>query len=179
VDSTVSASAPGCRPRTVALGDLVFNVLALLDCARREIDRNRDVARASLAQASSLLLDEIQRAPAKARVGRLLPERHARRVREYIDNNFGRKLVVSELSELVSCSDAHFARAFKRTFGMPPHAYLTRRRLEQACHLMRVSDASLTDIALSCGFTDQSHLCRIFRAIVGQSPGAWRRQRGA
>jgi AraC-like DNA-binding protein len=101
----------------------------------------------------------------------------ARRVREYIDAHIATRILISDLSEVVQRSDSHFARAFKQTFGLAPHAYLVRRRVEFAGHLMCVSHASLSDIALACGFTDQAHLCRLFRQCMGQSPGAWRRER--
>jgi AraC-like DNA-binding protein len=68
---------------------------------------------------------------------------------------------------------------FKQAFGEPPHAYVVRRRLEEACHLMLTSSASLSEIALSVGFSDQSHLCKHFRQALGQSPSNWRREREA
>jgi AraC-like DNA-binding protein len=83
------------------------------------------------------------------------------------------------MSGIVQRSEAHFARAFKKTFGLSPHAYVLQRRLEQASHLMLVSDNSLCDIALACGMTDQAHLCKIFRQMTGQTPAAWRRERRA
>jgi AraC-like DNA-binding protein len=64
------------------------------------------------------------------------------------------------------------------TFGEPPHAYVVRRRLEKACELMMTNAASLSEIALSAGFSDQAHLCRLFRQAFGQSPASWRRERG-
>jgi AraC family transcriptional regulator len=54
---------------------------------------------------------------------------------------------------------------------------VVRRRLEQACHLMITSTNSLSDIALSVGFSDQAHLCRLFRQAFGESPSSWRRER--
>jgi AraC family transcriptional regulator len=62
--------------------------------------------------------------------------------------------------------------------GESPHAYVVRRRLERACHLMMTSAESLSEIALSVGFSDQAHLCRLFRQAFGQSPASWRRERG-
>jgi AraC family transcriptional regulator len=54
---------------------------------------------------------------------------------------------------------------------------VVRRRLEKACHLMISSSDSLSDIALSVGFSDQAHLCRLFRQAFGESPSSWRRER--
>jgi AraC-like DNA-binding protein len=52
-----------------------------------------------------------------------------------------------------------------------------RRRLEKVCHLMMTSSDSLSQIALSAGFSDQSHLCKRFKQALGQSPSNWRRER--
>ncbi len=97
------------------------------------------------------------------------------RVREYIDAHIGSRILVSDLSHIAQRSEAHFTRAFKGTFGATPHAYLTRLRLELASRAMLVSNSPLTDIALTCGFTDQAHLCRLFRRWTGRTPAAFRR----
>jgi transcriptional regulator GlxA family with amidase domain len=55
---------------------------------------------------------------------------------------------------------------------------VVRRRLQRAGHLMITSTASLSEIALNVGFSDQAHLCRLFRQAFGQSPANWRRERG-
>jgi AraC family transcriptional regulator len=104
-----------------------------------------------------------------------LLEWQVRRVRDYIDAHIGSRILVSDLSHIVQRSEAHFTRAFKITFGETPHAYLTRLRLEFAGRAMLASNAPLTDIALTCGFTDQAHLCRLFRRWIGRTPAEWRR----
>jgi AraC-like DNA-binding protein len=100
----------------------------------------------------------------------------SRRVREYIDAHIGTRILIADLSDAARRSEAHFARGFKQTFGRTPHAYVMQRRIEFACHLMRVSLDSLGAIAAACGFTDQAHFCRLFRRYMSQSPGAWRRE---
>ena len=62
---------------------------------------------------------------------------------------------------------------------MPPHAYVIQRRLEHATKLMIETDASLSEIAIACGFGDQAHLSRRFRAQTGVTPAAWRRAQKA
>jgi AraC-like DNA-binding protein len=101
----------------------------------------------------------------------------ARRVRDYIDSHIAGPILVADLCALIDRSEAHFSRSFKRTFGESPHAFVIRRRLELAARYMLQTDASLTDIALRCGFIDQAHLCKHFRQSTGHSPGAWRRSR--
>jgi methylphosphotriester-DNA--protein-cysteine methyltransferase len=66
-------------------------------------------------------------------------------------------------------------RAFRRTLGVAPHNWLLARRVEAAKEKLRDGRLSLLDVALACGFADQSHLTRVFTRMVGISPGAWRR----
>jgi AraC-like DNA-binding protein len=101
----------------------------------------------------------------------------ARKVRDYIDSHIGGPILVADLCALIDRSEAHFSRSFKRTFGESPHAFVIWRRLELAARYMLQTDASLSDIALRCGFTDQAHLCKHFRQSTGQTPAAWRRAR--
>ena len=82
-----------------------------------------------------------------------------------------------ELAALCGLSRSHFARAFRQTTGLPPHRWLLMQRVRQAKALLQATTLPLAEIALECGFADQSHLTRVFSRWVGLSPGAWRRQR--
>lgn len=99
----------------------------------------------------------------------------ARRALAHIEENLGSKIAICELAALVSFSRSHFSRAFKRSLGLSPMAYVATRRVQRAKSMMISTDRQLTDIALACGFADQSHLNRSFRRAVGMSPGSWRR----
>lgn len=159
---------------------LVANSLVeLLESARRELERDRELARASLTTASRILHMEIERCSVANGCprGGLVAWQIAR-VQAYIDGNLHRTLHIRNLCVVACRSPAHFSRKFKLAFGESPHAYVVRRRLERACHLMMTSAASLSEIALSVGFSDQAHLCRLFRRAFGQSPASWRRERG-
>jgi AraC family transcriptional regulator len=155
---------------------LANNVFELLETAKRELERDREAAKASLATASSILQSEIERRSCAngARPGALAAWQIAR-VRAFIDENLNRTIHAKDLSAVAQRSTAHFSRSFKQALGESPHAYVVRRRLERACHLMITSSASLSEIALSVGFSDQSHLCKLFRQALGQSPSSWRR----
>jgi AraC family transcriptional regulator len=100
----------------------------------------------------------------------------AKRVTQHIDANLARRLQTAELASLVRLSENHFARAFKRSLGCPPHAFVVRRRIEHAQKLIMCSDAPLAEVALDCGFADQAHLSRLFRRFFDATPSAWRRQ---
>ncbi len=148
---------------------LVANSLAkLLETARRELECDQEAAKASLVTASHILQAEIERcsgANGSTRGG--LAAWQILRVRAYIDS----------LSAVARRSPAHFSRKFKLAVGESPHAYVVKRRLERACHLMMTGAEPLSEIALSVGFSDQAHLCRLFRHAFGQSPASWRRER--
>ena len=158
---------------------LVANSLVeLLKTARRELERDRELAKASLITASRILHTEIDHCSvANGCPGGGLVAWQIARVQTYIDSNLDRTLHTRNLSAVARRSPAHFCRKFKLAFGESPHAYVVRRRLERACHLMMTSAASLSEIALSVGLSDQSHLCRLFRKAFGQSPASWRRER--
>ena len=81
---------------------------------------------------------------------------------------------VKRLAEVSGVSEAHFARSFRRAFGVPPHRYLLTRRIEQASTLLRDTDLSITDIVFATGWESLGSFGRIFRDITGQSPSALR-----
>jgi transcriptional regulator GlxA family with amidase domain len=82
----------------------------------------------------------------------------------------------SDLAAQVQLSNAHFFRAFKASFGTTPAAYIMRQRIRLAQSLMVSTSYPLSQVALECGMCDQSHLCRAFRRVVGNTPSQWRRQ---
>jgi AraC family transcriptional regulator len=157
----------------------VRHVLTLLDEAVHQLQPSEEVAQGTILEATSLLRKQIDSKPAHELPdggGRLLAWQ-ARKVREYIDRHITGPVLVADLCALIDRSEAHFSRSFKRTFGESPHAFVIRCRLELAARYMLQTDASLSDIALRCGFTDQAHLCKHFRRSTGQTPAAWRRAR--
>lgn len=87
-------------------------------------------------------------------------------------------LRLADVAGLVGVSTSHFSRAFKKTFGRPFSQYVTAARLERARTLLRSTRQSISDIALTCGMADQSHLTRLFHRRFGAPPHAWRRAHG-
>ena len=122
-------------------------------------------------------LHEPLRIDSTARTGGLSP-RHLRRVCDFIMEHLADDLRLDDLAELTGLSCKHFVRAFKQATGLPPHQYLIRQRVEAAKRLLLDTKVSLADIALKCGFTDQSHFTAAFRKVVGVPPGAWRWNQG-
>jgi AraC family transcriptional regulator len=84
---------------------------------------------------------------------------------------------LKEVARECRLSVSHFSRAFRRSMGAAPHNWLLARRVEAAEEKLRDDRLTLLDVALACGFADQSHLTRVFTRMVGVSPGAWRRAR--
>jgi AraC-like DNA-binding protein len=99
----------------------------------------------------------------------------ARRVTTHIDANLAAPIRIKDLASLADISTSHFCRTFKCTFGYTARAWIARRRIEAAQSLMLLTHAPLSEIALSCGMSDQSHFTRAFRRIVGETPQSWRR----
>ncbi|CAG9240085.1 AraC family transcriptional regulator [Paraburkholderia caribensis] len=81
---------------------------------------------------------------------------------------------VERLAGIGGVSTAHFARCFKRAFGVPPHRYLLTRRIEQATTLLRDTGLTITEIAFATGWESLGTFGRTFRDVTGRSPGAMR-----
>ena len=111
--------------------------------------------------------------------GRFLERRDIERDRmaavlEYISAHLHAPISLMDLAAIADVSVFHFAHAFRRRMGMPPHQYVLRKRIELAISLMRDPEESIVDIALRCGFSSQSHLATVFRRVTGVTPGARR-----
>jgi AraC family transcriptional regulator len=93
---------------------------------------------------------------------------------QYVEDNIERNISLAELANLVQLSGFHFTRKFHIDFGCPPHAYVIQRRLEHAKRQLARKDVPLKCVAANCGFSDQSHMNRLFRRVLGLTPAAYR-----
>ena len=98
-----------------------------------------------------------------------------KRSKDMLASDLVGKTSLQEVAKACGLSVSHFSRAFRVSTGLAPHAWLLQARVESAKVMLQKRDASLSTIALSCGFADQSHLSRVFTRQVGLSPGAWRK----
>jgi AraC family transcriptional regulator len=105
------------------------------------------------------------------------PERELRMAQDYLLAHLADDVSAGDLARLCGLSVDQFNRAFKALTGVPPHRWLVRARVQRAQELLEHSNQPISDIAISCGFADQSHLTRVFLNYVGSPPGAWRRHR--
>jgi AraC family transcriptional regulator len=97
--------------------------------------------------------------------------------KDLIAGNLGDDLSLAQVAAQCDLSREHFSRTFKITTGLTPHQWRQICRIDAVKQLLTGSSRSIADIALTCGFADQSHLTRVFGRIVGTSPGQWRRDR--
>lgn len=96
------------------------------------------------------------------------------RAKEMLASQLCQPPSLEQLAAAVNLSPFHFARVFRRATGLPPHAWLKQRRLEQARSLLKSGCAPL-NVALQLGYADQSHLTRQFKQAYGVGPGEYRR----
>ena len=96
------------------------------------------------------------------------------RARDRMDAASHEEWPVERLAKVSGVSDAHFARAFKQAFGLPPHRYLLTRRIERASALLRDTDLAIIEIAFGTGWNSLGTFGRTFRDITGESPSALR-----
>ena len=98
-----------------------------------------------------------------------------RRAKQVMDANLDGEILLNELAKQCGLSSSHFSRAFRQSTGTSPHRWLLYQRVEKAKRLLRDRQSSLSEVALACGFADQSHLTRVFAKLLGVGPAAWRR----
>ena len=99
-----------------------------------------------------------------------------RTILDYIEENLAQTIALDDLAALAGLSSYHFARRFKAELGMAPHGYVVSRRVARAESLLRDGRVPLKLVAAECGFTDQSHLNRVFRRVRGVTPNEVRRR---
>jgi AraC family transcriptional regulator len=106
-----------------------------------------------------------------------LPAWQQKRVVEFIQEHLAEEISLTALAGLVDLSLYHFARAFKQSFGMPPHRYHMVRRMDRARSLLQSPALSVTQIGIQLGFRETSSFTRAFRKITGLTPTECRRHR--
>lgn len=112
----------------------------------------------------------------RASLGKI-PTRGVARVIDYIEASIDQDLRLDRLANVAGMSVYHFARRFKETVGVTPHAYVLSRRLARAQGMLRHSASTLADVAAECGFSSQAHLTTAFVRAFGVTPGKFRQGR--
>lgn len=126
---------------------------------------------------TALFIELFQIGQAKKRQRSQLSPRQLRSVTAYIEDNCLRAIRLQELAHLVGLSQSYFSHAFKASTGMAPHQWQMSARIRKVQLLLGKRGTSLTSVASIAGFSDQAHLTRVFKQVVGVTPAVWQRDR--
>ena len=96
------------------------------------------------------------------------------RVREALEDSYPLAPSLTELSAIAEVHPVHLSREFRKHYDTTIGAFIRKRRVQHACELLANSDTSLSEIALVCGFSDQSHFCSMFKSHTGLTPAKFR-----
>ena len=103
-----------------------------------------------------------------------LSKHQLRRAIDYIQSHLEQDIKLADLAELLGMSQYYFCRLFRQSMGVSPYKYVIRQRVERAKTLLQQPQRmTIADIALECGFSNQSHLCKHFRNLTGTTPKAY------
>ncbi|MGK6353848.1 helix-turn-helix domain-containing protein [Sphingomonas sp. DT-207] len=171
---------PAASPGPFTNAHHPFIAAAVAECTRlHRMDGAFDPAYAETISAA--LVHYLARAdgaaPRPASRGRRLSRLQLRVVREYVEAHLDQPISVSSLAATVGLSTGHFFRAFRSATGMTPLAYLQRTRMAQAMVMLERGEASITEVALSVGFSNIGHFSRLFARSTGRLPSAYRQSR--
>lgn len=102
------------------------------------------------------------------------PEQRVARATDYLEAHLAEDISLDDLAAAAAMSRFHFARVFRRSTSLPPHAYLVARRMERAKDLLRSSKLPIAEIAWRVGYANPAKFAAQFRKLTGSTPGAWR-----
>ncbi|EKQ68003.1 DNA-binding domain-containing protein, AraC-type [Leptolyngbyaceae cyanobacterium JSC-12] len=105
-----------------------------------------------------------------------LPKNKLQQVIDYINEHLGEDLSLATIATNLEMSQYYFWHLFKQSIGMTPHKYLIQQRVERAKELLKQPKITITEIALECGFTHQSHFAKQFKRLTGITPGQFRKK---
>ncbi len=128
--------------------------------------------------AAVLLARNTDRAPADRRTQLHLAPVRLKRVTDFVEANLGTEVGVEQLAAVAGLSPFHFSRVFRLATGESPYQFVRARRLAHARDLLEGTAMPLAEVALACGFANQSHFTAAFTEATGLSPGRHRRQYG-
>jgi AraC family transcriptional regulator len=177
VAAEIGASPDGISiaPR-VLLHDPILEHLSWALAAELEgPDRHDPFFGESLANAMAIHLVRRYSAVRSVRLQRRLSRRQLDAVVEYINSSLASALSLSKLAGVAGVSQSYFAALFKRTTGVSVHQYVMRCRVEHAMRMLSYSNVRLAEVAQDAGFTDQSHMARCMRRLIGMTPASFSR----
>jgi AraC family transcriptional regulator len=96
--------------------------------------------------------------------------------KQLLTANTDETVLIADIARACGFSRQYFTKAFKAATGLTPHRWLQQHRVEMAMQLLGTTSLPIAEIAIECGFADQSHFTRVFTQLAGSSPGNWRKQ---
>lgn len=105
----------------------------------------------------------------------LITSRSVRRVSDYVAEHLDAEITLDELARVAGYSRFHFARGFRAATGLPPYAFLIRKRVARACEMLGERDVPISSIASATGFATHAQFSSRFRQITGIAPSAFRK----
>ncbi|KAF3890925.1 helix-turn-helix domain-containing protein [Tolypothrix bouteillei VB521301] len=140
------------------------------------IERKRYAELANTFLAAHFLRDSCTRDRfLKAYTGKL-PNHKLKQAIEYIEQHLGEKISLETIAQHLDISQCHFCHLFKQSMGVSPYQYVLQQRIEKAKHLLKQQKLTITNVALECGFANQTHFTKHFRKLTGTTPKAYRKQ---
>jgi AraC family transcriptional regulator len=180
IDSSQRFSGLVLSPRLFFEDATIWNTVEKL---RQAVDAADNINGLYVEALGTVLLHEILRlnkghSRVEAMVKGGLAAWQQRIVTAYIEEHLSEQVSLATLARLARLSTFHFCRAFKQSFGVPPHRYLTNRRIETAKVMLAARKHSVTEIGLAVGFSETSSFTAVFRKITGQTPSRYHRALG-
>jgi AraC family transcriptional regulator len=181
IDPAIQNRLSGCElasaPSPIVNGDDPV-IGSLLVSLREDVVVGSEPGAAYIEHLVALLLMRLGRLagasqPPQAR-GSRLNRKALKRVQDYVEDNIGTEIALSDLAGLTGLPVDAFARRFKATIGQAPYAYVIERRVRRAETLLGTTDVTIAAIAPALGFSSQSHLTTTFRRVTGTTPHTYR-----
>lgn len=97
-------------------------------------------------------------------------------VKQYLEQHRAQNITSDDICKELSCSRSHISHQFKTQTGMSIREYLTKLRINDAKHLLKYSELTVTEIAFTTGFSSSNYFTNVFKKELGMSPGTYRRQ---
>lgn len=158
--------------KTILQDEETYSKLANLVALNEKGDAGKLEFESGLVEAVSSIIQKNSKLSSQMKISK--SDKLISRAKEFINDNFSIDISLDDISKELEISKYHFLRMFKEKTHISPHSYLMLKRVEKAKKALQ-KGTTLIDTAYSCGFNDQSHLNRRFKALTGLTPGNYQK----